>query len=169
MFDNIPLNEAFVAQLNHSTPLKTALGKLYFISLLEREDRAKYEWAYSDLRKEDVKAGIEELIDPKDIPHIVIASPNITAVFKFGDPEQYQKETNFAPSKMYRTASLEPIVGEDVSMACLAEVHIISLERRLWEDAKTVQEYLGKFIEPRMISDVKNPNKLREYLTQVRS
>ena len=65
---------------------------------------------------------------------------------------------------MYDSLTLDLVVGEHVSVDCLAEWHLMSLERRFWEDAATVDEYLGKFVPEREIYNVQNPNKLREYL-----
>lgn len=156
------INQPFRAQLHHGEVFTNIPSKIYFMSLLDRENVAKYQWNHSPLKQDEVKAGIERLISPIDIPHIVVASPHVTAMFRYGDPRQGEKETNICRPGIYETASMKPQQGQ--AIACLAEWHIVSLERRFWEDSNSVEDYLQRIIEPRIISNVQNPNKLREYL-----
>ena len=121
--------------------------KLYFLQIVGRTDRSRYEWSEALRSKEQTVAQLEA----HSLRGVGFACifPHITKVFFFGSAEGY-RETNLYV-RAFGGDPLRPIsleYGECLEVACAGEMDIASKEFTLWQRCSTVEEYLGEFIAP---------------------
>lgn len=116
--------------------------KVYFLSLVGRDDPARYEWEHASL----TPAALEERLRqaaPEGIGFIT-AFPHITKVFRFAPSSETVLHV-----RAFHTRDLAPLdlAREDLYLefACYAEAGIAADEYRLWAGAKTVAAYLQTF------------------------
>lgn len=114
--------------------------KVYYVSIIGRDDPARYEWEHCALTKAEYESGL----GAQGIEGIgfVLAFPHITKAFRFSP-----KSETVMDVKAFDTQTLEPLdLGRDggfVEFACYAEAAIAADEYRAWADAETVDEYLA--------------------------
>jgi len=136
-------NGGYKAIIEDSRIVKMADGKsifkVYFVSIVGRDNPARYEWAHNALSKdqyvEALKAAGHEGVG------FVTAFPHISKVFRY-----MPKAEILLTVKAFDTQTGNPISldrGEGfMEFACLAEAIIANDEYRAWAKAATVEEYL---------------------------
>lgn len=116
--------------------------KIYFLSIIDRENRSRYEWELADtgigeMEAQLLDAGIEGV-------GFITAFPHITKVFRFA-PEA---ETVLHVAG-FDTPSLTTLdLGRGsawVEFACYAEALIAADEYSFWSTAVDIPEYLERF------------------------
>ena len=137
--------------------------KLYFLQILGRADRSRYEWAASRRTKEQTVAQLRS----QSLRGIGFAClfPHITKVFSFGSPEGC-RETNLYV-RAFGGDPLQPIsleYGQSMEVACAGEMDVASKEFALWQSCSSVEEYLGVFVRPSTCV-FENHQKLQEFLS----
>jgi len=137
--------------------------KLYFLQILGREDRSRYEWAEARRTKEQT---IDQLRS-QSLRGIGFACvfPHITKVFSFGSP-QGERETNLYV-RAFGGDPLQPIAleyGRSMEVACAGEMDIACKEFALWRRCSSVEEYLEEYVRPSTCSFADH-QKLREFLS----
>jgi len=133
--------------------------KLYYIDIVGRENRARYEWAHSVLRKGELEAALAAL--PVEGVGFITAFPHITKVFRFAPSAETVLHVTAYNSPDLSALGLERDPGW-VEFACYAEALIAADEYRAWADAESVDAYL----EYRSSFDdgpVASSSKLREW------
>jgi hypothetical protein len=138
---------------------KTFSFKVYFVDLLGREPRNKYEWEHSGLNQGKFLEKLETIL-PEGVG-FVTAFPHITKAFQFG-PEP---ETNLY-AQAYHTQSLERISlkhGKSTEIACAAEMEIAADEFAFWAQATDVDSYLKQF-SGKGTTEIKDHTKLYRHL-----
>lgn len=115
--------------------------KVYYISIIGRDDPAKYEWEHSPLAIEDVESRLASAGDIAGVGFIT-AFPHITKVFRFAPSMETVLHV-----RAFNTADLSPLdlAREDgyLEFACYAEAAIAADEYHAWAKAATVEEYLA--------------------------
>ena len=137
--------------------------KLYFLQILGREDRSRYEWAEARRTKEQT---IDQLRS-QSLQGIGFAClfPHITKVFSFGSPDGC-RETNLYV-RAFGGDPLQPIAleyGQSVEVACAGEMDIACKEFALWRRCANVEEYLEEFVRPSTCGFADH-QKLRRFLS----
>jgi len=114
--------------------------KAYYLSIVGRDEPAKYEWEYCPLTIEDFQRRL--LADGLDGVGFITAFPHITKVFRFAPSMETVLHV-----RAFTTADLAPLdlAREDgyLEFACYAEAAIAAEEYHAWARAATVEEYLA--------------------------
>ena len=147
-------------------------AKVYFASLLGR-DPLKYEWDHSKFTKADFIKALESRHRAlnRSLPSIVVAFPNRTYVYKWGDPERKDENErclylqSMNPTKdiekrnMTLPTGLPPIGGP-------IEILVQGYEMRFRAESKTIGEYIIKFPHKEDLRRIKivKPNMFRDAL-----
>ncbi|MFA5043236.1 MAG: hypothetical protein WC381_07220 [Kiritimatiellia bacterium] len=141
-------------------PDNRSVFKLYFFSLIGRDEPERYEWERSTLTPAAFEANLRQMA-PEGIGFIT-AFPHLTKVFRFAPAAE-----TILHVRAFRTRDLTPLdLGREdnyMEFACYAEAVIAAYEYRQWAGAGTVPDYL------RTLSDfpdgpVASHTKLGEYL-----
>lgn len=133
--------------------------KLYYLSIIGRDDPGKFEWEHCPL----TFAGVAARLRASDLEGIgfVTAFPHITKVFRFAPAMETVLHV-----RAFSTADLSPLdLGRDdgyLEFACYAEAAIAADEYHAWARAATVEEYLAAF-SPFVDGPVANHAKLAAY------
>lgn len=130
------VNEKFLLTIS-----KTAVFKIYFVDILNREQKNKYVWEYAEITKKDLLNGIEKL-HPQGIGFI-IAFPHVFKIFRFGP----SIETNLY-SIAYNPKTMERLTLQEegwLELGCLAEIEISFDEFTFWATSPNVEDYLLNF------------------------
>lgn len=153
----------------HSTTVQTELlrlpdgisaFKVYYISIIGRDDPRKYEWEHCPLSPADFairlqSAGLEGV-------GFITAFPHITKVFRFAPAMETVLHV-----RAFSTADLTPLDLERddhyMEFACYAEAAIAGDEYHAWAQAGTVEEYLASF-SPFTDGPVISNTKLADYV-----
>ncbi len=116
--------------------------KVYFISLVGRDDPGRYEWDRGPLTPADfqarlLKSGLEGV-------GFVTAFPHITKAFRFAPDAE-----TILHVRAFRTRELQPLelvrAEQFMEFACYAEAAIAADEYRAWANAGRVEAYLKSF------------------------
>ena len=142
---NIKSCRPYHSQTTQRDLLRLADGKsafkVYYVSIVGRDDPAKYEWEYSPLTIEDFES---RLVTAGEIEGVgfITAFPHITKVFRFAPSMETVLHV-----RAFNTADLSPLdlAREDGYMeyACYAEAAIAADEYHAWAKAAAVEEYLA--------------------------
>ncbi len=151
------------AQSAGTTTLQPADGKsvfkMYYLDIVGRKDRTRYEWDQSPLDKDAFEADLRG--STLEGVGFITAFPHITKVFRFApDAETVMHVRAFNTSDL---SELDLDRGSGwVEFACYAEALIAADEYRLWAKVETVEEYLERWSG---FSDgpITSESKLREY------
>jgi len=133
--------------------------KVYFVSIVGRDDPTAYEWEHCAL----TEAAFLRALPDRGLAGVgfVTAFPHITKVFRFAP----SAETLLHVSA-FRTGDWEPIplAREDgyVEYACLAEALIAADEYAAWAGAEDVETYLAYWSDCRG-GCIRSAGKLRQY------
>jgi hypothetical protein len=166
-----PLNGAYDGHLVGHMLLDNIPAKVYFVDIRGREISSNYEWALSDISTSLVCEGIEQCIGQEDlgIPHIAIAFPHVTSLFRWGNPSRAnERETNLYHVGSGKTRdeaklSLNP-PHPPYEACCPLEGMILGKEMAFWAQAGSVDEYTNLWVPGDQAIQVSDPNKLRRYL-----
>ncbi|UCF99329.1 MAG: hypothetical protein JSV89_07255 [Spirochaetaceae bacterium] len=136
--------------------------KLYFLQIIGRVDRSRYEWATARRSKEQTIVQLRA----HSLRGIGFACvfPHIAKVFFFGS-SQGHRETNLYV-RAFGGDPLQPIsleYGESMEIACAGEMDVASKEFALWQRCSTVEQYLEEFVSP-SICCFENHEKLKSFL-----
>jgi len=143
-------------------PDAKSVFKVYFLSIVGRDDPARYEWEHAALTPDAMApalaaSGVEGI-------GFVTAFPHITKVFRFAPAAE-----TLLHVKALATVGLSPmdLARDDnfVEFACYAEAIIAAEEYDAWARADSVSDYL-EFVSGRRDAPVANPAKLAAYWTQ---
>jgi len=120
-------------------PDKQSVFKLYFFSLIGRDEPERYEWDRSALPSAACEANLLRMA-PEGVGFIT-AFPHLTKVFRFAPSAE-----TLLHVRAFHTRDLTPLdlAREDnyTEFACYAEAVIAADEYRQWAGAGTVSEYL---------------------------
>jgi len=166
---NIPKNQPYTGVIEGYEFLGDVPLKMYFVDIKGRDPK-KYEWKECGLSKLDVIYGVRDNLRKTDhmgVPHIAVAFPHVTAVYRFGDPRLAdERETNIHRVGLGQTPELEDIVIAEpkppFEVGCPAEINpVLANEMLYWANSDTISEYLTQQIPIGTSIKIKNPNKLR--------
>lgn len=133
--------------------------KVYFISIVGRADRARFEWDHCPLKPVDVQAAL--LKSGREGIGFITAFPHITKVFRFAPDAE-----TILHVRAFQTRDLKPLdlarAEEYLEFACYAEAAIAADEYRAWACANCVMEYL-RFFSDFEDGPVKSHAKLAAY------
>jgi hypothetical protein len=137
--------------------------KIYYLSIVGRDDPTKYEWEHSPLTIEDFETRL--LAGDTEGVGFITAFPHIAKVFRFAPSMETVLHV-----RAFHTADLAPLdlAREDgyVEFACYAEAAIAAEEYHAWAKAATVEEYLA-FRSDFDDGPVASHRKLAEYWRRV--
>ena len=141
-----------------SMPDGKSAFKVYFVSIVGRDNPARTEWKLCGLDREtflrSFSASGEEGIG------FVTAFPHITKVFRYAPKAEILQHVRAFDTRTGATISLER--GGFMEFACLAEALIAADEYKAWASAKSVEEYLA-FRSPLEDALIADNAKLRRY------
>ena len=116
--------------------------KMYFVSIVGRDQPQRYEWERGDLAPETFLGQFRAM--PWEGVGFVTAFPHITKVFRFSP-----KAEILMLVAAYDTRTGKPIGldrGEGYTeFACYAEALLAADEYRFWAEARSVTDYLAAF------------------------
>ncbi len=117
--------------------------KVYFVSILGRQDRARYEWCKFHLSPDQFIARLEATHVAEGVGFIT-AFPHITKIFRFAPASETVLHV-----KACETENLSQLnLGRDdkyVEYACYAEAALAAEEYDAWARAQDMAEYLSDF------------------------
>jgi len=120
-------------------PDNRSVFKLYFFSLIGRDEPERYEWDRSSL----TPAAFEASLRTAALEGIgfITAFPHLTKVFRFAPSAE-----TILHVRAFHTRDLSPLALERednyLEFACYAEAVIAADEYRQWAGARTVSDYL---------------------------
>ncbi len=135
--------------------------KVYFVSIVGRDNPARTEWSLCGLDKhefiESFKKSGEEGVG------FLTAFPHITKVFRYAPKSEILQHVRAFDTKTGATISLER--GDYMEFACLAEALLAADEYAAWAAAHSVEEYLA-FTSSVKDAPVQDNAKLRRYFEE---
>jgi len=133
--------------------------KVYYLSLIGRTERARYEWGQSTFGTTDFEALFQR--GTFEGVGFVTAFPHITKVFRYAPTMETVLHVT-----AFNTRDLSPLnLGREegyMEFACLAEAVIAADEYRAWANALTVGDYLRSH-SPFKDGPIIDPAKLFRY------
>ena len=118
--------------------------KVYLIDITGRQRPERYEWDRAGLDRDSVVAGLKRA--GVEGVGFVCAFPHIAKVFRFGpESETVLNVRAFRPAD-FTELDLARSDGY-VEYACLAESVIADAEYRLWAEARSVPDYLDRWVD----------------------
>ena len=165
---NVKACRPYHSKMIHKTwlrlPDNQSVFKLYFFSLLGRDEPERYEWERSSLTPAVFETNLRQMA-PEGIGFIT-AFPHLTKVFRFAPSAE-----TILHVRAFHTRDLVPLnlEREDnyMEFACYAEAVIAADEYRQWAGAKTVSDYLqslSNFSDGPVVSHAK----LGEYVSALK-
>ncbi|MBM4085781.1 MAG: hypothetical protein FJ272_13415 [Planctomycetes bacterium] len=121
-----------------------AAFKVYFVDIVGRAERQRYEWALCGATQEDFLARLKAR-RPEGVG-FVTAFPHITKIFQFGPSPETNLYTRSFDTKTFEEKRLDYAEGA-TEVACAAEALILAQEFRFWLDAESVEAYLAKLAD----------------------
>ena len=121
-------------------PDRRSVFKTYFVSIVGREERARYEWEHSAFSMDD----LERLFLRSAVAGVgvVTAFPHITKVFRFAPAVETVLHVRALQTQTIGPLDLARADGY-MEFACYAEAAIAADEYHAWARATTVAEYLA--------------------------
>lgn len=137
-----PYHAKCVAREPISMPDGKSTYKLYFLDIIGREERSRYEWKHaakpiSDFEIEFAGSGIEGI-------GFVTAFPHITKVFRFAPEVETVLHVSGIDTPSFSPLDLDR-GGGWVEFACYAEALVAADEYRFWAAAEHVTDYLEQW------------------------
>ena len=121
-------------------PDRQSAFKVYYVSIVGRDDPTLYEWKSCPLTHKDFERSF--LSGEHRGVGFVVAFPHVTEVYRFSPGQETLLEV--------RTLNTADMTVRDCSrsdgyheLACYADVVIAADEYRAWAEARTVDEYLA--------------------------
>lgn len=139
--------------------------KLYYISIIGRDNPAAYEWPHCEL----TYARVEALLADSELAGIgfITAFPHILKIFRFAPAMETVLHV-----RAYTTSTLAPLdLARDdhyVEYACYAEAAIATDEYHAWAQAETIETYL-QYVSPFRDGPIKQHGKLARYFADNQS
>ncbi len=171
---NTPMNAPYKGHIVGHRLIEKIPLKLYFADIQGRDSPENYEWASSGISQDNVSLGIENCVEATTpsrigIPHIAVAFPHVTTLFRFGDPrEPKERETNLYKIGSATTKEEANMTLRDPHFpyenSCPLEAVVLDEEMKSWARSGSVDEYLSLWIPNGPVIEVAAPNKLRAYL-----
>jgi len=116
--------------------------KVYFVSIVGRDEPARYEWCPCAMTPAQVEKAVRD--SGAEGVGFVIAFPHITKFFRFAPSMETVLHV-----RAFQTQGLTPLdLRRDdnyLEFACYAEAAIAADEYHFWAKAPTVAQYLGTF------------------------
>lgn len=142
-----------------------SIFKIYYISIIGRDDPTLYEWEHNSLSPRQFEA---ELIKSKtEGIGFVIAFPHIAKPFRFAPSMETVLHV-----MAFNPADMKPLdlSGESgfTEFACYAETIIATDEYQAWAKESTVEEYVA-FQSSFADGPIKNHSKLAEYVEDLKT
>lgn len=171
-------NPPYRGRIEESRLIESVLCKTYFVSILDRldEQRPLHEWSFSPFSMDDVEGELEKVISQSPnlgVPFISISMPHWTRVWRWGDPRvEGERETNYyavgisPTNRINKVRMNEGLILPDQTspLSCPGEIYIFGQENDFRCGALNLEEYMSWFVPNGIITDVKNPNLIREHL-----
>lgn len=133
--------------------------KMYYISIIGRADRARFEWSQSPFGPADFEASFQR--GTFEGVGFVTAFPHITKIFRFAPSMETVLQVT-----AFNTRDLSPLnLGREdgyMEFACFAEAMIAADEYRAWAQALTVSDYL-RAVSPFKDGPIVDSAKLKRY------
>ncbi|MBD3304525.1 hypothetical protein GF343_05235 [Candidatus Woesearchaeota archaeon] len=138
-----------------------AISLVYFCSVGDRADRAKYEWDRSPMDMAECFAVLADKLKRYSDGRAVfaISFPPIT---KIAGWEIKSRESNLQLVDFLNTANMEPIPRNESEIGCLLDLKIFEAEADLWAKTKTPEEYFSIPRTDQVEIGLQYPNKLFE-------
>lgn len=140
-------------------PDNKSVFKVYYVSIIKRDNPERYEWAHCTYTREDfeqefINSGFEGI-------GFIISFPHITKVFRFSPYIETVLDV-----KEFKTEGLLPVdcsrIDGSHEFACYAESVISASEYAAWAKAKTVDDYIA-FLSDNAEFVVEDNSKLKTY------
>ena len=133
------------AVIEEARPLRMPDGKsvfkVYYVSIVGRDNPARFEWARNALSKAQFEAAFQTA--GHEGVGFVTAFPHITKVFRYSPKAEILMLVKAFDTQTGQDVCLDR--GEKyLEFACLAEAVIAAAEYRFWGEAATVEEYLSR-------------------------
>ena len=123
-------------------PDKQSVFKVYYVSIIGRDEPSRFEWAHCSIQPHDFE---DRLMKSKlEGVGFVTAFPHITKVFRFAPAGETVMHVRAFNTPELTTLDLAREDGH-MEFACYAEAAIAAEEYAFWASAKTVEEYLARF------------------------
>lgn len=154
-----PYHSKTVARRLMGMPDGKSVFKLYFVSIINRPERVRYEWQADT----PYAAALEERLSALPLEGVGFATafPHIVKFFRFGPAMETVLNV-----RAFNTPDLSPLDlkrGDAfLEFACYAEAAIAADEYRLWASSTTVADYLRGFSDF-VDGPVASNTKLAEY------
>jgi hypothetical protein len=134
--------------------------KVYFIDITDRAHPERYEWDRCGRERDSVMAGLKRA--GVEGVGFVCAFPHIAKVFRWGpESETVLHVRAFQPASF---AELDLARSDGYGeYACLAESVIGDAEYRLWAEARSVPEYLARWVNWAAVAVVDEAKLARHY------
>lgn len=133
--------------------------KVYYVSIIGRDEPSRFEWGKCALTAESFEAMVTK--SGWEGVGFITAFPHITKVFRFAPSMETVMHV-----RAFNTTDLKPLSLERedgfVEFACYAEAAIAADEYHAWAKAASVEEYL-RFRSAFVDGPVKTNRKLAEY------
>lgn len=140
-------------------PNGRSVFKNYFVSIIGRPEKARYEWPDDRSFASAVEARLGKL--PVEGVGFIVTFPHITKVFRFAPAMETVMHV-----RAFNTPDMSPLDlrrdDDFIEFACYAEAAIAADEYHLWAKSETVGEYLGTF-SAFVDGPVKSNDKLAAY------
>jgi hypothetical protein len=140
-------------------PDSKSVFKIYYLSLIGRDDPARYEWEGNLFTKEN----FEDSFSSSDFEGIgfITAFPHITKVFRFSPYTETVLDVREIDTRLGEDLDVSRPDGSH-EFACYAENVIAALELAAWAQAPDVPSYLSFRMNVTEF-DIKSNTKLAEY------
>ena len=132
--------------------------KVYFVSIVGRDNPARTEWALCGLDKREFIEKFRE--SGEEGVGFLTAFPHITKVFRYAPKSEILQHVRAFDTKTFAPISL--VRGDFMEFACLAEALLAAEEYAAWAAAESVEEYLA-FTSSVKDAPVQDNAKLRRY------
>ena len=112
--------------------------KVYFVSIVGRENPARTEWPLCGIDKREFIERFRQ--SGEEGVGFLTAFPHITKVFRYSPKSEILQHVRAFDTKSGAPISL--VRGDFMEFACLAEALVAAEEYAAWAAAKSVEEYL---------------------------
>ena len=137
-----PYHSKTIARTLLTMPDGKSVFKLYYLSIIGRDEPARYEWDLSAITPGDFQASL--LKSSLEGVGFVTAFPHLCKVFRFAPGMETVLHV-----RAFHTRDLAPLdlsrEEQHTEFACYAEAAIAADEYRAWARAGAVEEYLRAF------------------------
>lgn len=137
-----PYDARIVDRRTVTLPDGKSVFKLYFVSIVGRDDPSAYEWAHCGIAPADFASALAGRA--VEGVGFVTAFPHITKIFRFAPSAETIMHVTAFRSRDWGEIPLDREDGY-VEYACLAEALVAADEYAFWADAENVDSYLAQW------------------------